>query len=206
MSQRCRLCDERRLKRPKCILHGLAGVDFRVVLDQFLCECGQSLLYSFAGVPSSPLGVHVQGPLVFDGAHVFSLNVPRHPALDRRSCIRLNNYPDRNAELLTGAEQKFGEFSFQAPPRQGLPVDPSGVTADGKKFAGIREFKQHLFEQKEQVARNFIAQLVVYATGGEIEFADHEEIEAILKQTRTGDFPVRDIIHEVVRSKLFRHK
>ena len=70
----------------------------------------------------------------------------------------------------SGGELKFGDLTVAAPPRQGPPVDPSGVTADGKDFSGIDEFKRLLLDQKEPVARNFISQLVVYATGGEIEF------------------------------------
>ncbi|MCH7725302.1 MAG: DUF1592 domain-containing protein, partial [Planctomycetes bacterium] len=43
--------------------------------------------------------------------------------------------------------------------RVGLPVDASGVTADGKSFSGISEFKKHLMQSKDQIARNFISQL-----------------------------------------------
>ncbi|MBP85576.1 MAG: hypothetical protein CMJ64_02490 [Planctomycetaceae bacterium] len=106
----------------------------------------------------------------------------------------------------SGGELKFGDFNVPAPFKKGPPVDASGVTADGKEFSGINEFKQHLLNEKEQVAKHFISQLVVNSTGGEIQFADREEIEAILKRTRKDDFPVRDIIHEVVQSKLFRNK
>ncbi len=106
----------------------------------------------------------------------------------------------------SGGELKFGDLTVAAPPRQGPPVDPSGVTADGKDFSGIDEFKRLLLDQKEPVARNFISQLVVYATGGEIEFADREEIDAILSRTRDDDFPVKDIIHQVIQSKMFRNK
>ncbi len=106
----------------------------------------------------------------------------------------------------SGGELKFGDFTVPAPFKKGPPVDPSGVTADGKEFSGIEEFKQHLLDEKEQVARNFISQLVAYSTGGEIQFADREEIQAILDRTREDDFPMRDIIHEVVQSKLFRNK
>jgi hypothetical protein len=107
---------------------------------------------------------------------------------------------------ISGGESTFGGFTASRPPKQGPPVDASGVTADDKEFSGIEEFKQHLLEQQEQVARNFTSQLVVYSTGGQIQFADREEIEAILNHTRENDFPVRDILHEVVQSKLFRNK
>ena len=85
-------------------------------------------------------------------------------------------------------------------------VDSGGITADGQKFSGIRKFRDLLLEQEEQVARNFISQLVVYSTGGEIEFADREEIERILSKARPGGFGLRKIIHEVIKSRLFSHQ
>jgi hypothetical protein len=88
----------------------------------------------------------------------------------------------------------------------GPQVDARGVTADGKTFDGIKEFKQHLRSEQEQIAKNFISRLVVYSTGGEIQFADREQIGAILDRTREDGFLVRDIIHEVVQSRLFRNQ
>ena len=85
-------------------------------------------------------------------------------------------------------------------------VDSRGVTANGQEFAGIRRFRDLLRKQEEQVARHFISQLAVYATGGEIQFADRKEIERILKETKPHGFRVRDVIHEVVQSPLFRNK
>jgi len=79
------------------------------------------------------------------------------------------------------------------------------VTANGQEFSGIDEFKQHLLDAKEQAAKHFILQLIVFSTGGEIQFADREEVEAILDRTREDDFRVRDIVHEVVQNKLFRN-
>ncbi len=105
-----------------------------------------------------------------------------------------------------GGTSNFGGFVSKNPPRRGPEVNPSGTTSDGKKFADINEFKKHLLSDKEQIARNFISKLTVYATGAEIQFADREKIEAILNRTAANDFPVRDIIHEVVQSELFRNK
>ncbi len=89
--------------------------------------------------------------------------------------------------------------------KDGPDVDASGVTADGKEFSGVTEFKRLLLEQKDQIAKNFISQLIVYSTGGEIQFADREEVKAIFERTREDDFPIRTIIHEVVQSKIFRN-
>jgi hypothetical protein len=90
--------------------------------------------------------------------------------------------------------------------RMGLPVDASGITSDGQKFNGIRRFRDLLLEQEEQVARHFISQLVIYSTGGEIQFSDRDEIERIVKEAKPKAFPVRALIHQVVQSKLFKNK
>jgi hypothetical protein len=90
--------------------------------------------------------------------------------------------------------------------KEGLPVDASGVTPDGTSFEGIRGFRQHLMKNKELVARNFISQLIIYATGGEIQFADREELDRIVQKVSGQDYPVRTILHEIVQSKLFRNK
>lgn len=106
----------------------------------------------------------------------------------------------------TGGERTLGDYTMKLPPRKGPAVDPSGDTADGKSFSGIREYKQVLLDDKDVVARNFVAQLVMFSTGGEIEFADREAIEQIMANSKADDFPVRDLIHAVVQSRLFREK
>lgn len=106
----------------------------------------------------------------------------------------------------SGKNQAFGGFADLFALNRGPAVDSSGVTTDGKEFLGIKQFKQHLVEHKEQVARNLLSQLVVYSTGGEIQFADRQHIESILNRTRANDFLIRDLIHEVVQSEIFLNK
>ena len=86
----------------------------------------------------------------------------------------------------------------------GPPVDCTGQTEDGFAFRGIREFKQHLMKSKKQVARHLVSQLITFATGAEIQFADRDEVEAILDRNEKADFPLRTLIHEVVHSRMFR--
>jgi hypothetical protein len=87
----------------------------------------------------------------------------------------------------------------------GPPVDASGVTEDGIEFADIRDYKKHLLTSKEQVARNLVSLLITFATGGEIEFADRDEVERILLATKDDGYPLRSLIHHVVTSRLFRN-
>jgi hypothetical protein len=88
----------------------------------------------------------------------------------------------------------------------GLPVETSGVMEDGLEFQDIRDFRMHLRRSREQVARNLIAKLIAFSTGGEVEFADREVIENILKATRANGYPLRSLIHHIVASRLFRSR
>jgi hypothetical protein len=88
----------------------------------------------------------------------------------------------------------------------GVPVDTAGMTADGFAFDDIRDYKSHLKQSTEQVARNVLSKLFMFATGGEIEFADREEIERILQATKNKGYPLRTLIHQVVASRIFRNR
>jgi hypothetical protein len=89
----------------------------------------------------------------------------------------------------------------------GLPVDSAGALPGGRSFRDIREFKQLLLDHEEQtVVRNLIGQLVTYATGAPVRFADRAQVESILNTTRGSGYGVRSIAHGIVQSDLFRFK
>ena len=88
----------------------------------------------------------------------------------------------------------------------GRPVDTAGVTADGFEFQDIRDYKKQLRKSKEQVARNVLSKLIAFSTGGEVEFADREEVDQILQATEADGYPLRSLIHHVVASRLFRNR
>ena len=86
-------------------------------------------------------------------------------------------------------------------------MDAAGVTPEGGSFSGIAEYKRLLLaEEEDQVARHFISQLVVYATGTEIGFADRDELSRLVAQSRGSGYGVRTIIHNVTQSPLFRER
>ncbi len=86
----------------------------------------------------------------------------------------------------------------------GLPVDASDKLADGHQFDDIREFKQLLLSNPDQIARNVTEKLVVYATGAPVSFADRVEIENIIERTRSSEHGLRSVIHEIIQSEIFR--
>jgi hypothetical protein len=56
------------------------------------------------------------------------------------------------------------------------------------------------------VARNLAGQLATYGTGAPIGFSDRKQVEAVLEKTRGSGYGVRDIVHGIVESDLFRNK
>lgn len=88
----------------------------------------------------------------------------------------------------------------------GLAVDPSGELPDGRKFTDVRQLKQCLASDPEQLARNLAQQLTIYATGAAITYADRPIINKILAENRKTGYGVRDLVHEIVQSELFLNK
>jgi hypothetical protein len=90
--------------------------------------------------------------------------------------------------------------------RKGPAADAAGELADGRKFAGIDELKTLLLTQREGVARTLATNLVTYATGAGVTFADRAQVEAILRNAQPGSYGLRTLVHEVVQSPLFQSK
>lgn len=90
--------------------------------------------------------------------------------------------------------------------RWGPPVDATGELSGGGSFTGIDQLKKLLLEQDRQIARNFAAQLITYATGAPISYSDRAALEVILDRAKAGSYGVRTLIHEIVQSPLFLKK
>lgn len=89
---------------------------------------------------------------------------------------------------------------------EGLPVDPSYVLADGRPFADVDEFRKLALSDRELIAKNVTKKLIAHLTGAMRQFADREAIAAIVKETESSDYGIRDLVHAVVQSELFRRK
>ena len=87
-----------------------------------------------------------------------------------------------------------------------LQVDSSGQLPDGRKFAGFTEFRDYLAEDSELLARTLAVKLLTFATGRELGFSDRAEVERIVKASAAKGNGVRDLVHLVVQSEIFRRK
>ena len=90
--------------------------------------------------------------------------------------------------------------------RLARPVDPSGVLPDGQEFEDVQQLKECLLRDQDQLARNMVHQLAIYATGAPVGFSDRPAIKAILDHSRKDGYGLRTMIHEIVQSELFLNK
>ena len=98
------------------------------------------------------------------------------------------------------------EFKNHVSFRDGQPVDASGELIDGRKFAALREYQALLDSEMPVFSRNLTNQLVVYATGAPVSFADRPAVEEILKRAGGTNPDLRELLHQVIQSPLFLKK
>ena len=110
------------------------------------------------------------------------------------------DFPDAAQFLNVPANTKLEMFRF------GLPVDPSGATADGRAYKDVVEFKKLLLASEEQIARNLLERLIHYATGAPPTFTDRAQVERMLKASAKDRYGVRTLIQQVVTSTVFTRK
>ena len=88
----------------------------------------------------------------------------------------------------------------------GPVVDPSYQMADGRPFDDIEGFKDITLSDSDQIARNLLNQVLTYATGAGIEFADRREIDQIVEDLSHDDYGFRSLVHSAVQSSIFLSK
>lgn len=169
---------------------------------------GNFIVSNILGEPPSPPppNVVVEEPDT-RGSTTIRQQLDKHRNLE--SCASCHNHIDPPGFALESFDPIGGfrtKYRRSGKKENWLDVDASGITEDGEPFAGIQDYKKLLLKQEDKIVRHFVSQLVSYATGGEIQFADRDELSQILDQTKNDGYPVRSIIHAIVQSNLFRSK
>jgi len=65
---------------------------------------------------------------------------------------------------------------------------------------------ERVHQIKDQLLRNMVQKLMIFSTGGDIQFADREVVENIIAKVRPKGGGLRSIIHEIVGSRVFSNK
>jgi hypothetical protein len=90
--------------------------------------------------------------------------------------------------------------------RIGPAVDSSGELPGKGHFDSFEQFKLLMADDERQLARAFVVKLLTFATGREMGFSDRTMIEGILTSASGDNFRIRDLVHQVVQSSIFRTK
>lgn len=85
-------------------------------------------------------------------------------------------------------------------------IDPSGVLSDGRSFADAVQFKRLLLEDRDRIAQAFIEHLCTYALRRVLTVDDRADIAAIVQESRTHDYRIRDVVRAVALSDLIRKR
>ncbi len=90
--------------------------------------------------------------------------------------------------------------------RLGPPVDAAGELASGAKFANMADFQKLLVADEDRVVRCVAEKLLTFATGRPMDFSDRGEIDKLVAASKAKGHGMRDLIHAVVQSPIFRSK
>jgi hypothetical protein len=84
------------------------------------------------------------------------------------------------------------------------PVDTLGQLPRGEEFKTFAEFKAIIVKDYQaDMVRGIMKNFMIYATGRLPGIDDRMEIVSIMKEHRTKDYPLRDLLKAVVRSQAF---
>ncbi len=168
-------------------------------------------------VPPPPANVPAVEPDI-RGATSIRQQLARHR--EQKSCASCHNRIDpagfalENFDVIGGWREHYrsiGEGQRVAATHQGrgvrykrgLPVESADELADGRRFDDIRQFKQLLLQDEEQIVRCIAEKLLTYATGAGIDTIDRAEVDAIVTRLKGQEFGLRSMVHEVVQSEIF---
>jgi hypothetical protein len=112
---------------------------------------------------------------------------------------RTNYRGTTEGERVSGIDHTGHDFAYTV----SGAVDASGALTDGRRFRDIRDLKAILAANPRQLARNFLLQLTVYATGTPVRFSDRPEIEKMLDSCGKDGYRSRDLVHALVSSRVF---
>ncbi|MEZ6089721.1 MAG: DUF1592 domain-containing protein [Pirellulaceae bacterium] len=172
--------------------------------------------------PPPPPGVPGVEPDI-RGATTLREQLEKHRSLEScNACHRVLDPPGfalENYDVMGGWRENYRSLgkSFPKPSdeltggsnvswRVGPPVDASGETAAGKPFNNLDDYKQILLSQPQNFVRALATKLATYGSGRGMGFSDRPELNRIVQRVSQRTGGLRDLVHEVVQSDLFRSK
>ncbi len=86
----------------------------------------------------------------------------------------------------------------------GVPVDPTGVIADGTPLEGVHSLREVLVERSDQFAKVVIEKLLTYALGRGVEYQDMPIVRSIAEGAADSNYQFSSILIGIVESPAFQ--
>jgi len=88
-----------------------------------------------------------------------------------------------------------------------VKVDASSTLPDGTEVAGFNGLREYLAHDRiDQVAFSFMKHLAIYSTGRTLSYNETEWLKEQCRQFKPKNYPLREMIHFLVKSPLFLEK
>ncbi len=159
------------------------------------------VLENLLGTPPPPPPADVPG-LPDSGEHGEPQTVRERLARHRRNPVCASCHAPMDP--LGFALENFDAVGKWRTHDAGLPVDASGVLADGTRFDGPAELRAALAARREQFVETFTEKLLTYALGRGLEAYDRPVVRAIAREAAADDYRWSAIILGIARSTPFR--
>jgi Protein of unknown function (DUF1592)/Protein of unknown function (DUF1588)/Protein of unknown function (DUF1587)/Protein of unknown function (DUF1585)/Protein of unknown function (DUF1595)/Planctomycete cytochrome C len=118
----------------------------------------------------------------------------------------IGGWRDRFRSLENGEQVKATVQGRKVRYRLGPHVDASGTLSNGEKFEDLNGLQKLMLLDRDRVAQNILEKLLTFATGREMGFSDRAEIESMVQVSKNNGHRLRDLIHTIVQSSIFRSK
>ena len=111
-----------------------------------------------------------------------------------------------NYDVIGGWRENYRAIHPKENWKPGPAVDASYHFPDGRSFQDVEGFKALALSEIDKIAGNMVKQVITYATGAEITFADRREINRMVEALGAEDYGFRSLIHAVTQSNIFLSK
>lgn len=118
----------------------------------------------------------------------------------------IGGWRDRFRSIGEGEQVKLTVQGRKVRYRLGLPVDSTGELPSGATFNNLADLQKLLLTDQDRIAHCITEKLLTFATGREMTFADRPEIEHLVAESKTRQHTLRDLIHAIIQSPIFKTK
>ena len=88
----------------------------------------------------------------------------------------------------------------------GMPIDPASSLYDGTPLAGPADLEQALLKRSGVLVQVFTENLMTYALGRRLTYADLPTVRAIVRQAGTDNHRLSALVVGIVKASAFRMK